>query len=116
MPDPAHQLQQIYLAGFEIQTFERYPRAVGIARGNILALLLPLPDGLQIIGMPGWKFGEELAVLTEKLGEPVFQWKSEIIPATPERLAELRSFAEDLINELAKTRTAVPTPQAEINQ
>ena len=102
MPDSAEQLQKIYLAGFEIQTFERYPRAVGIARGNIMALVLPLPDGLQIIGMPGWKIGEELGVLTEKGGEQVFQWKSETIPATDERLAELHRFWEDLVHELGR--------------
>jgi hypothetical protein len=34
MPDPAEQLQQIYLAGFEIETFERFPKCVGVVRDN----------------------------------------------------------------------------------
>ena len=97
MPDPSLQLQEVYLAGFELRTFERYPRAVGVVRGECLALLLPLPDGLQIIGMPGWLIGDELGVMTEKDGQPVFQWKNEVVPATPERLEAIRQFGNDLL-------------------
>ena len=96
MPDAAEQLQRIYLAGFELQTFERYPNSIGVVRDGCIALLRATPLGLQMIGAPGWRMGEVLGVLVEKDGRQVFQAKAEIVEATPERLATLRRFREDL--------------------
>jgi hypothetical protein len=96
MPDPAEQLQRIYLAGFELQTFERYPQSVGVIRDGCIALLRSTPTGLQMIGAPGWRMGEVMGVLVEKDGREVFQAKTEIVEATPERLEALRKFKLDL--------------------
>jgi hypothetical protein len=96
MPDAAEQLQRLYLAGFELQTFERYPKCIGVIRDNCIALLVPGVDGLQILGTPGWRMGEVMGVLTERQGQQVFQAKAEILEATPERLATLRRFRSDL--------------------
>ena len=94
--DSAEQLQRIYLAGFELQTFDRYPKCIGVIRDNCVALLVPGVDGLQILGVPGWRMGEVMGVLTEKEGRQVFQAKSEIVEATAERLEALERFREDL--------------------
>jgi hypothetical protein len=102
MPDSAEQLQRLYLAGFELQTFERYPKCIGVVRAECVALLVPGMDGLQILGAPGWRMGEVMGVLTEKEGRKVFQAKSEILEATPERLASLRDFEREL-RELMKS-------------
>jgi hypothetical protein len=96
MPDSAEQLQRIYLAGFELQTFERYPKCIGVMRDNCVALLVPGVDGLQILGTPGWRMGEVMGVLTEREGRRVFQSKGEVVEATPERLALLQKFRQDL--------------------
>jgi hypothetical protein len=96
MPDSAEQLQQLYLAGFELQTFERYAKCVGVVRGNCVALLVPGVDGLQILGTPGWRMGEVMGVLTELEGRKVFQAKSEVVEATLERVEALKKFGEDL--------------------
>lgn len=96
MPDPAHQLQQIYLAGFELKTYDRFPKCVGVVRDHCIALLVPSPDGLQMLGTPGWEIGEVMGVLTEVAGRQVFQAKQEIVEATPERLEKLRQFREEL--------------------
>lgn len=96
MPDPAKQLQAIYLAEFEIETFERFPNTVGVRKGNCIALLQPTPLGLKVIGQPGWHMGEVLGVLVERAGRRVFQSKSELIEATPERLSELEDFSREL--------------------
>src|ERR1700686_183451 len=96
MPDSAEQLQQLYLAGFELQTFERYAKCVGVVRDSCVALLVPGVDGLQILGTPGWRMGEVMGVLTELDGRKVFQAKSEVVEATPERVKALRKFGEDL--------------------
>ena len=96
MPDPAEQLQKIYLAGFELQTFDRFPKCVGVVRDDCIALLVPSIGGLQMLGTAGWRLGEAIGVLTQKEGRPVFQAKQEIVDATPERLKALRRFQDDL--------------------
>jgi len=101
--DSAEQLQRIYLAGFEIETFERYPNAVGVIRDGCIGLLRNTPNGLEMIGAPGWRMGEVLGVLVEKDGRRVFQAKSEIVEATPERLEVLRRFREELEQLLLAT-------------
>jgi hypothetical protein len=101
MPDSAEQLQQLYLAGFELQTFERYPKCIGVIRDNCVALLVPGVDGLQVLGTPGWRMGEVMGVLTEREGRQVFQAKSEIVEATPERLASLKKFRDELAEVLS---------------
>jgi hypothetical protein len=95
--DSAEQLQSIYLAGFELQTFDRYPKCIGVIRDNCVALLVPGVDGLQVLGTPGWRMGEVMGVLTEREGRQIFQAKAEIVEATAERLEALRKFREDLV-------------------
>jgi hypothetical protein len=96
MPDSAEQLQRLYLAGFELQTFERYPKCIGVVRESFVALLVPGVDGLQILGTPGWRMGEVMGVLTEREGRKVFQAKDEVLDATPERLEALQKFHDEL--------------------
>ncbi len=101
--DVSEQLQRIYVAGFELETFERYPKLIGVRRGSCIALLAPGMDGLQVVAAPGWRMGEVMGVLVEKDGRQVFQYKSEIVEATPERVQELEKFRTDL-NELLTPR------------
>ncbi len=96
MPDPAEQLQKLYVAGFELQTFDRFPKAIGVMRDNCLAFLVPGPDGLQILGNVGWRMGESLGPLVERGGKKVFVHKEETLEATPERIAILERFRSDL--------------------
>lgn len=98
--DPAEQLQHIYLAGFELETFDRFPKCVGVVRDGCIALLVPGIDGMQILGTPGWRMGEAIGVLVERNGRKIFQNKQEIVEATPERLATLDRFKRDLKAQL----------------
>jgi hypothetical protein len=102
MPDPAEQLQRLYLAGFELETFERYPKCIGVLRENCVALLVPGVGGLQVLGTPGWRMGEVIGVLTEQAGRRVFQAKSEIVEATAEKLATLKKFRDDVAEVLGR--------------
>jgi hypothetical protein len=86
-----------------LQTFDRYPNAVGVIRDGCIALLRSTPTGLQMIGAPGWRMGEVLGVLIEKQGSKVFQAKAEMVEATPERLELLRRFKADLEQLLTAT-------------
>jgi hypothetical protein len=101
--DAASQLQRLYLAGFEFQTFDRFAKCVGVVRDNCVALLVPTPDGLQMLGTPGWQMGEVMGVLVEKEGRQVFQAKGEIVEATPARLEALRRFRDDLAQVLERS-------------
>ncbi len=105
MPDPAEQLQRIYVAGFDLKTFDRFPKCVGVVRDNCIALLVPSADGLQMLGTPGWEIGEAIGVLVEIGSRRVFQAKQEMVEATPERLETLRRFREDLQKLLRPTST-----------
>jgi hypothetical protein len=96
MRDPAEQLQRLYVAGFDFQTFDRFPKCVGVVRDQCIALLVPGVGGMQVLGTPGWRLGEAIGVLVEKEGRQVFQAKQEIVEATPERLEMLRRFRADL--------------------
>jgi hypothetical protein len=93
---PEEQLQQLYVAGFDLQTFDRFPKAIGVLRDNCLAFLVPGPDGLQILGNVGWRMGESLGPLVEREGRKVFVHKQEILEATAERIATLEKFRADL--------------------
>lgn len=56
----------------------------------------PTPDGLKLIGQPGWRMGELQGVLVVRAGKRVFQAKAELVEATPDRLAELEDFRRRL--------------------
>jgi hypothetical protein len=93
---PEEQLQQLYLAGFDLETFERFPKAIGVLRDNCIAFLVPGPDGMQILGNIGWRMGESMGPLVERSGRKVFVHKELMIEATPERISILEQFKIDL--------------------
>ena len=93
---PEEQLQRLYVAGFELETFERFPKAIGVLRQGYVAFLVPGPDGLQILGNVGRRMGESLGPLVERGGRKAFVHKQEEIEATEEMIAELEQFRADL--------------------
>ncbi|HEY6968585.1 MAG TPA: hypothetical protein VJA94_05250 [Candidatus Angelobacter sp.] len=105
MKDPAEQLQQLYAAGFDLQTFDRFPKAIGVLRDGCIAFLVPGPDGLQILGNVGLRMGESLGPLIERGDRKVFVHKEETMEATPERVATLERFRNDLESILAGKKT-----------
>ena len=96
MPDPAEQLARIYQAGFDITQLERYPGVAAVVRDEVIVLLRPTAAGLEMVGTPGWKIGETIGVLVDKAGSKVFQSKSALVEATPERLGLLDAFRKDI--------------------
>ncbi len=103
---PEEQLQRLYLAGFSLETFDRFPKAIGVVRDNCIAFLVPGVDGLQILGNVGWRMGESLGPLVERGGRKMFIHKDETLDATPERLAALERFHADLKSVLDEPRGA----------
>ncbi|MCU1312150.1 MAG: hypothetical protein JWO20_3275 [Candidatus Angelobacter sp.] len=96
MSDPAEILQRLYVAGFDLHTFERFPNMLGVSRGEVMAMLQPSAQGFLLLGAPGWKMGDAIGVLTTKDGRKVFQNKTEIVDATPERVAAVEEFRAEL--------------------
>ena len=96
MPDSAEQLQRLYMAGFELETFERFPKAIGVLRAGYVAFLVPGPDGLQILGNVGRRMGESLGPLVKRGGRKLVIHKQEEIEATDQMIAELERFRSDL--------------------
>jgi hypothetical protein len=95
------QLQRLYMAGFELQTFERFPQAIGVLKDGYIAFLIPGgPEGLQILGNVGRRMGESLGPLVERSGRQVFVHKEEIIEATPEMIDALTAFKAELKSHL----------------
>lgn len=101
---PEEQLQRLYMAGFDLQTFERFPKAIGVLRDGCIAFLVPGPDGLQILGNIGWRMGESLGPLVERDGRKVFVHKGEVLDATPERIRALREFERELKSALGRVQ------------
>lgn len=102
---PEEQLQNLYAAGFDLQTFDRFPKTIGVLRDNCIAFLVPGPDGLQILGNVGWRMGESLGPLVERGGRKVFVHKQETLEATPEMIATLERFRSDLKQLLRGSET-----------
>ena len=96
------------MAGFELETFERFPKAIGAIRAGYIAFLVPGPDGLQILGNVGRRMGESLGPLVERGGRKVFVHKQEEIEATGEMVAELERFRSDL-ERLLRGEELTPT-------
>jgi hypothetical protein len=100
MPDPSQQLQRLVEAGFTLEAFERFPRSLGVVKGDCIALVEPTPEGLKLIGTPGWRMGEVMGVLVTKGGRQVFQAKDQTVEATPERVEALARFRAELASLL----------------
>lgn len=97
MLDSAEVIQNLYAAGFDIQTFERFPRAIGISKGNCIVLLeADSSAGLRMVGRPGWRIGDGIGVLTTQAGRRVFQSKDQLVEASAERLKLLEAFEREL--------------------
>jgi len=84
------------MAGFELETFERFPKAIGVLRAGYVAFLVPGPEGLQILGNVGRRMGESLGPLVERNGRKLFIHKQEELEATEEMIAALEQFRSDL--------------------
>ena len=94
-------LGQLRARGFDIIGFPMYEQYIGVRRGNCGALLAPIPgDGFKLYGEPSYLVGGSLSARTIQSDGHWFVRKKDKVEATPERTAELESFAADLANAL----------------
>jgi hypothetical protein len=103
-PQQIATLTRLHSRGFEIVAFPMYASYVGARKGNCAMLLAPLDGGsFSVFGTPAYLIDGNLGVrITGKDGN-WFVWKKDRVEATPERLAELDSFAGELAEALLPT-------------
>jgi len=95
-------LERIATHNFSIVAFPMYASAVGLCKGNCAVLLRPEPSGrFSFFGLPCYLVEGNLGVRCSRKGRDAFVWKKTEIPVTPQRLAELASFQEELQKLLA---------------
>ncbi|MGA3294402.1 MAG: hypothetical protein ABSE45_10525 [Candidatus Acidiferrales bacterium] len=87
--------------GFEVVAFPMYENYVGIRKGNCGALLAPAgKNAFALYGEPSYLIDGHLSARIIQSDGHWFVRKKDKVPATPERTAELESFAAELVNVL----------------
>jgi hypothetical protein len=87
--------------GFQVVAFPMYESYVGVRKGNCGALLAPSgSEGFALYGEPSYLIGGGLSARTIQSDGHWFVRKQEKLAASPERTAELESFAAELVNAL----------------
>jgi hypothetical protein len=100
-PAQAEILKRLFLVGFRPIAIPPYEKALIVHRGSCAALLEPVENGgLRLMAPVTWMVDGNLGVRLKKPGVDVFVWKKTEVAATPERLAELDKFREELLEAL----------------
>lgn len=100
-PQQLSVLNRLQSSGYEVVAFPMYESYVGVRRGNCGALLAPAgSDGLTLYGEPSYLVAGGLSARTIQSDGHWFVRKKDKLEASPERTAELESFAAELVNAL----------------
>ena len=90
-------LERLFEAGFRPIAIPPYENALCVHRGDCVAVLAPVENGgLRLLAPATWKVDGNFSVRLQKPGGDVFAWKKTEVAATPERMAELQKFREEL--------------------
>jgi hypothetical protein len=90
-------LERLITKGYVPVAFPLYANAVGMRKGGCAALLDPVAgNGFSILGEPCMLLDGNLTVRVKDKNQSWFVWKKQRLEATPERLAELARFVEEL--------------------
>ena len=94
-------LQRLRERGLVLVAFPLYASHAGVRRGDCAALLAPVAgDGLRLFGEAFYLLQGNPAVRVRRGAREMFVWKKNEVEATPERVAELAAFAEELTDAL----------------
>jgi hypothetical protein len=103
-PRQINSLERLGAAGFRPIAISPYVSALCIRKGECAVVLAPVPNGgLKVLAPASYLVEGNFGVRLKRGNGEVFVWKKSEIPATPERLAELDAFRQELseILELA---------------
>lgn len=91
-------LERLVEKGFRPTAFPLYASHIGVRKENCAALLAPVDGGgMRVFGEPCYLLSGNLTVRVRRAGREWFVWKKTELEVTPERLAELTRFAEELV-------------------
>jgi hypothetical protein len=94
-------LAQLRSRDFDVVAFPMYEQYIGVRKGNCGALLAPVDGGgFKLYGEPSYLVAGSLSARTIQSDGHWFVRKTDKVPATPERTAELDSFAAELADSL----------------
>jgi len=111
--NPEEQLQRLYVSGFDLQTLNAFPKRLASFAITAWHFWYPVPTVYRFRNV-GWRMGESLGPLVERDGRKVFVHKQELIEATPERVATLERFRNDLRTILRGTNLS-SNPEAQLS-
>jgi len=95
-------LERLVARGFRLVAFPLYAGAIGVRRDSFAALVIPVESGgLRILGQPCYLIDGNLSVQVQRGGTQTFIWKGKSVEATPDLLAGLAQFAQDLQSALS---------------
>jgi len=94
-------LERLFQAGFRPIAIPPYENALCLHRGECVAALAPVENGgLRLLAPATWMVDGNFSVRLKKPGGDVFAWKKTEVAATPERVAALEKFREELVGIL----------------
>ncbi len=103
-PEQVRLLRRLIEQGFEIVAFPMFERYIGVRKGNCAVLLDPAPrTRFRFYNAPGYLVDGHLSACIEQGGRRWFVWKARRVEVTPERLAELARFRQELEMLLEET-------------
>ena len=100
IPSPETQLQRLRSYGVEVRSESQRWQ---VQKGSCVAVLEPGPDGLRIVGEPGFQIGGELGRLLDGGYQKFLKTPTRKLPATAEHLQEMHVFQEALAAALGET-------------
>jgi hypothetical protein len=90
-------VERLLAAGFRPVAIPPYESALCLRRGECAAVLTPVPNGgLRLLAPPSYIVAGNISVRLKRGKGEVFAWKKNEVDATAERLAELKTFRQDL--------------------
>ena len=106
-PHQMQVLEQLVAAGFRPIAIPPYESALCMRREACAVVLAPVANGgFKILAPPSILIDGHFAVRLKRAGGDVFVWKQTELPATPERLADLNDFRQEL-NEILSLPPAI---------
>jgi hypothetical protein len=94
-------LERLRSHGFEIVAYPMYENYIGVRKGNCGTLLAASgPDRFTLYGEPSYLVAGQLSARMIQSDGHWFVRKKDKIKVSPERVAELESFAAELVDSL----------------
>lgn len=102
-PQQMRVMERLLEAGFRPVSIPPYESALCMKKGNCVAVLAAVANaGLKLLAPPSFLVEGNLSVRLKRGSGEVFVWKKKEVAATPERLAEVNAFRQELTEILER--------------